>query len=75
MGRTCSFTLVTIHNAPQSRLHVEGSEALLPPHPLPAPLRLCGKLSVLDELLTRLHAARHKARCWGENPTYHSTLN
>ena len=45
-----------------SRLHPEGSESLLPPHPLPASLRLCGKLAVLDSLLTKLTAAGHKAR-------------
>lgn len=43
-----------------SRLHPEGSELLLPPHPLPAALRVCGKLAVLDSLLTKLCAAGHK---------------
>ena len=43
-----------------SRLHPEGSEALLLPHPLPAALRLCGKLAVLDDLLTKLCGAGHK---------------
>ena len=44
----------------QSKLHVEDSELLLPKHPLPAALRLCGKLSVLDSLLVRLLAGKHK---------------
>ncbi|KAK9908903.1 hypothetical protein WJX75_004497 [Coccomyxa subellipsoidea] len=43
-----------------SWLHPEGSEALLPPHPLPAALRLCGKLAVLDSLLIKLCTAGHK---------------
>ena len=46
----------------QSLLHVEGSEALLPKdHPLPAAVRVCGKLSVLDRLLSLLLPAGHKA--------------
>lgn len=43
-----------------SWLHPEGPEALLPPHPLPAALRLCGKLAVLDSLLIKLCTAGHK---------------
>lgn len=44
----------------QSSFHVEGSEDLLPEHPMPAAVRLCGKLAVLDTVLTKLLAARHK---------------
>lgn len=46
--------------APRSRLHAEGAEAALPPHPLPAEVRLCGKLEVLDRILAKLHAGGHK---------------
>ena len=44
-----------------SRLHPEGIEAGLPQHELPADVRLCGKLDLLDKLLVRLHASGHKA--------------
>ena len=44
----------------QASFHVEGSEDLLPPHPLPAALRVCGKLPVLDSLLSKLLPAKHK---------------
>ena len=44
----------------QSSLHVDGCERLLPEHPMPAALRLCGKLAVLDSLLIKLLAAGHK---------------
>ena len=44
----------------QSSFHVEGSEDLLPEHPMPAAVRLCGKLAVLDAVLTKLLTARHK---------------
>lgn len=43
-----------------SRLHPEGIEAMLPPHELPADVRLCGKLDTLDKLLVRLHTGGHK---------------
>lgn len=43
-----------------SRLHVEGSEQDLPQHPLPPQLRLCSKMELLDRILLRLHAAKHK---------------
>ena len=46
----------------QSSLHVDGCEGLLPEHPMPATLRVCGKLAVLDSLLIKLRAAGHKVR-------------
>lgn len=46
----------------QSSVHVDGSEDLLPEHPMPAALRMCGKLAVLDSLLIKLLAAGHKVR-------------
>lgn len=46
----------------QSSLHVDGCEGLLPEHPMPAALRVCGKLAVLDSLLIKLLAAEHKVR-------------
>ena len=46
----------------QSSLHVDGSEVLLPEHPMPAALRVCGKLAVLDSLLIKFLAAGHKVR-------------
>jgi hypothetical protein len=46
-----------------SRLHPEGSEAALPLHELPADVRLCGKLDLLDKLLVCLHADGHKVVC------------
>jgi hypothetical protein len=47
---------------PCSRLHIEGSEAALPPHSLPAEVRLCGKLELLDRVLVKLKAGGHKVR-------------
>lgn len=44
----------------QSAFHVEGSEDLLPAHPLPTAVRVCGKLALLDSILTKLLAAGHK---------------
>ena len=44
----------------QASFHVEGSEDLLPPHAMPAAVRVCGKLAVLDYVLSRLLAAKHK---------------
>jgi len=44
----------------QASWHVKGSEDLLPQHPLPAAVRVCGKLAVLDDVLTKLLAAKHK---------------
>lgn len=38
---------------------------MLPPHELPADVRLCGKLDVLDKLLVRLHAGGHKVQSVG----------
>ncbi|KAL6769639.1 hypothetical protein ACKKBG_A31805 [Auxenochlorella protothecoides x Auxenochlorella symbiontica] len=53
--------LRTICNHPLlSRLHVPGSECELPASNLPAELRLCGKLAVLDRILGRLKAAGHR---------------
>ena len=46
----------------QSSLHVDSCEGLLPEHPMPAALRVCGKLAVLDGLLIKLLAAGHKVR-------------
>lgn len=45
-----------------SRLHVEGSEQDLPRHPLPPELRLCSKMELLDRILLKLHAAKHKVQ-------------
>ncbi len=45
----------------QASFHVEGAEDLLPPHAMPAALRVCGKLAVLDYVLSKLLAAKHKA--------------
>ena len=39
---------------------MKGSEDLLPQHPMPAAVRVCGKLAVLDDVLTKLLAAKHK---------------
>lgn len=47
-----------------SRLHVEGSEQMLPPAEVPPEVRLCGKLEVLDRILPMLHATHHKVYCW-----------
>jgi len=44
-----------------SRLHVAGTEKMLPIHEVPPEVRLCGKLEVLDRILPKLHATRHKA--------------
>jgi len=43
-----------------SRLHPDGAEDSLPRHPMPAEIRLCGKLEVLDRLLLKLKAAGHR---------------
>eukprot|EP00884_Botryococcus_braunii_P002023 jgi/Botrbrau1/11821/Bobra.0224s0018.1 len=43
-----------------SRMHIDGSEQDLPKHPLPPEVRLCSKLEVLDRILLKLHAAKHK---------------
>jgi len=45
-----------------SHLHAPGSEHALPPHALPPALRLGGKLAVLDRLLLKLTASKHKVR-------------
>jgi len=45
-----------------SRLHAEGSETGLPSHVLPAEVRLCSKLELLDRLLVKLRAGGHKVR-------------
>ena len=47
----------------RSRLHPPGSELLLPRHSLPAEVRLCGKLELLDRILIKLRAGGHKVRC------------
>jgi hypothetical protein len=53
--------LRTICNHPLlSRIHLEGTEAALPPHPLPAEVRLCGKLELLDRVLLKLRATGHR---------------
>lgn len=39
-----------------------GAEELLPAHEAPPEVRLCGKLEVLDRILPKLHATRHKVR-------------
>ena len=44
----------------QACFHEEGSEDLLPPHAMPAAMRVCGKLAVLDNVLSKLLAAKHK---------------
>jgi SNF2 family DNA or RNA helicase len=41
-------------------LHAPGAESALPRHPLPAEIRLCGKLELLDRLLVKLRAGGHK---------------
>lgn len=45
-----------------SRLHPEGAESRLKPHPrgLPPEITLCGKMEVLDRMLVKLIAAGHK---------------
>ena len=43
-----------------SRLHPEGSQALLPPHGLGPEVRLCSKLELLDRLLVKLRVGGHK---------------
>lgn len=48
-----------------SRLHPEGAEHLLPPHSLPAEVRLCGKLELLDRVLFKLRAGGHKVGLGG----------
>ncbi|KAI3433655.1 hypothetical protein D9Q98_003464 [Chlorella vulgaris] len=53
MRNVCNHPLI-------SRLHPEGSEAALPPHSLPAEVRLCGKLELLDRVLVKLKAGGHK---------------
>ena len=47
----------------RSRLHPPGSELLLPRHSLPAEVRLCSKLELLDRVLVKLRAGGHKVRC------------
>lgn len=44
----------------QASFHEEGSEDLLPPHAMPAAVRVCGKLAVLDNVLSKVLAAKHK---------------
>lgn len=46
----------------RSRLHPEGAESCLKPHPqgLPPEITLCGKMEVLDRMLVKLIAAGHK---------------
>lgn len=48
-----------------SRLHPELGESLLPPAPLglPPALRLSPKLELLDRVLLRMAAGKHKVRC------------
>jgi SNF2 family DNA or RNA helicase len=45
-----------------SKLHPQGAEHIHLPfsHPLPHDLRLCSKLELLDRLLIKLYAAKHK---------------
>ena len=52
-----------------SRLHAEGAESgLAPCHPLPAEVRLCGKVEVLDRMLCKLRAGGHKVLwVWAEH--------
>ena len=45
---------------PCSRLHPEGVEARLPAHCLPAEVRLCSKLELLDRMLVKLKAGGHR---------------
>lgn len=51
--------------APFSKLHPPGGESLLDPTVeapggLPPVVTLCGKMDLLDRLLVRLHATKHK---------------
>lgn len=48
----------------RSRLHPEGAELLLPAHSLPAEVRLCAKLELLDRVLPKLKAGGHKVSGW-----------
>ena len=52
----------------QASFHVEGCEDLLPSHAMPAAVRVCGKLAVLDSVLSKLLAAKHKV-CQGHSPS------
>lgn len=45
-----------------SKLHVPGAEGGLPRHALPAHVRTCGKLEVLDRTLCKLRSADHRVR-------------
>ena len=52
----------------QASFHVDGSEDLLPSHAVPTAVRVCGKLAVLDSVLSKLLAAKHKA-CQSHGPS------
>ncbi len=56
----------------QASFHVEGSEDLLPLHAMPAAVRVCGKLAVLDNVLSKLLAAKHKVCKFWDLPLPHS---
>lgn len=62
--RGVSNTLMELRNICNhpfiSKVHVTGSEAGLPRHPLPAEVRLCSKLEVLDRVLLKLKATGHR---------------
>ncbi|PRW58677.1 chromatin structure-remodeling complex SYD-like isoform X1 [Chlorella sorokiniana] len=53
MRNICNHPLI-------SRMHPEGAELALPAHPLPAEVRLCSKLELLDRCLVKLRAGGHK---------------
>lgn len=44
----------------QSVQHIQGTEVMLAKRELPAAVRLCGKMQMLDRLLCLLHASGHK---------------
>lgn len=53
MRNICNHPLI-------SRLHVSGVESSLLQHPLPAEVRLCGKMEILDRILLKLKATGHR---------------
>ena len=64
---TNTHTHTHTHAHARSKLHPDRGEDLLPPAAhrhagLPPAVTLCGKMDLLDRLLTRLHATRHKVR-------------
>jgi len=48
-------------------LGVQGSESSLPRHKLPAHLRTCGKMEMLDRILCKLRLANHRVSRLLEN--------